>query len=163
MPAAFVVTRPATIFRTTVSEQWIDYNDHMTESAYSLVFGQAIDAFVTELGIGRDYRDRTGCTVYTLTSQINFVREARLGTELEIDLQMLDVADSMIHVFQSMYNMRRQLKATYEAVVAHVNQRPHPKVAPFPVHVQTAFQELRQQHAAYDPPARAGHAVGIRR
>jgi acyl-CoA thioesterase FadM len=157
------VILPTTIFRTRVSEQWIDYNDHMTESAYSLVFGQAIDAFVTELGIGRDYRDRTGCTVYTLTSQINFVREARLGTDLEIDLRMLDVAESVIHLFQSMYDTQRQLKATYEAVIAHVDQRPRPKVAPFPAHARIAFQELRQQHAAYALPARAGHAVGIRR
>jgi acyl-CoA thioesterase FadM len=157
------LNEPAIIFRTTVAEQWIDYNNHMTEHAYSLVFGQAIDAFVRQHGIGRDYCERTGCTVYTLTSQINFVREAKLGVGLEVDLLMLDAADSVMHVFQTMHDPQRQLKATYEAVIAHVNQRPHPKVAPFPPNVQQAFRDLQRRQAILGRPARAGLSVGIRR
>ena len=157
------VQQPQVIFRTTVTKQWIDYNDHMIEHAYSLVFGEAINAFVLEHGIGRDYCERTGCTVYTLTSQINFIREAKLGTGLEVELQMLDSAESVMHVFQTMYDTQRQLKATYEAVIAHVNQRPQPKIAPFPPQVQESFRDLQQRHTALGLPARAGLPVGIRR
>jgi acyl-CoA thioesterase FadM len=154
---------PPIIHRTTVSEEWIDYNNHMTEHAYSLVFGMALEEFIRSHGLGREYCETTGRTCYTLASQIHFVREARGGSLLEIDLLLLDAADNMIHVFQCMYDADRQLKATYEAIVAHVNQRPQPKVEPFPIQVQAAFKEVQSQHAGYGWPARAGVAIGIRR
>jgi acyl-CoA thioester hydrolase len=154
---------PPIIFRTTVVEPWIDYNNHMTEYAYLLVFGKAADAFIQSHGIGRDYRHATGRTIYALTSQISFVREAQLGMELEIDLLLLDAAAEFIHVFQHMYDAGRQLRATYEAVFAHVNQHPQPKVEPFPEEVRLTFERLRREHAAFERPRRAGLPVGIRR
>ena len=154
---------PPIIFETGVSEDWIDYNGHMTEYAYSLIFGKAIDVFITELGIGRSYCETTGRTVYTLAAQISFVREVTAGMSLEVDLMLLDMADDVIHVFQRMFDTRHELKATYESVIAHVNQRPRPKVEPYPMEILEKMRKMRDRHSAFGWPARAGTPLGIRR
>ncbi len=46
-------------FRSTVRPEWIDYNGHMSEAYYSLVFGHATDALMAETGLGPAYREST--------------------------------------------------------------------------------------------------------
>ncbi len=157
------MNEPEILFRTSVSDQWIDYNGHMTEYAYALVFGLATDALARQLSISSEYRERTGCTIYTLASQINFVQEVTQDTELEVDLLVLDATDSIIHVFQSMYDAQHRLKATYEGLIAHIDQRPLPKVAPFPAWVQAMVGDMQERHAANKKHARAGLPIAIRR
>ena len=39
------IPAPLALHRTPVIEAWTDYNDHMTESAFLLVFGDSSDCF----------------------------------------------------------------------------------------------------------------------
>lgn len=42
------------VYRTTVKDEWIDYNAHLSEAYYVLVFGFATDAAMDELGSTRN-------------------------------------------------------------------------------------------------------------
>ncbi len=50
-------------FQTTVRPEWIDYNGHMQDAYYGLIFSYAVDGFQDAVGFDRAYRERTGCTV----------------------------------------------------------------------------------------------------
>ncbi|MCV2869292.1 hypothetical protein OEW28_11720 [Defluviimonas sp. WL0002] len=51
-------------YRTSVRPEWIDYNGHMQDAYYGLVFSHAVDAFQDEVGFDAAYRKATGCTTY---------------------------------------------------------------------------------------------------
>ncbi|NEE34610.1 thioesterase, partial [Streptomyces sp. SID7982] len=53
------------LFHRTVRPEWIDYNGHMSEAFYVLVFGYATDAMMIETGLHAGYRESTGCSLYT--------------------------------------------------------------------------------------------------
>src|SRR5699024_9183557 len=44
------------VYLTEVSEDWVDYNGHMSEAFYVLVFGFATDQVMDHLGLDADYR-----------------------------------------------------------------------------------------------------------
>ena len=45
------------IWREPVQDAWIDYNGHLSEPYYVLVFGHATDAVMDAVGLGPDYRE----------------------------------------------------------------------------------------------------------
>ena len=50
------IPAPLALHACTVKPEWTDYNGHMTESAYLLVFGDSSDAFFRFIGIDEAYR-----------------------------------------------------------------------------------------------------------
>ena len=42
--------RPS-VYRCGIEPQWIDYNGHLRDAYYTLVFSQAIDALMDEIGL----------------------------------------------------------------------------------------------------------------
>jgi acyl-CoA thioester hydrolase len=46
-------------FKINVQEQWIDYNHHMQDAYYGLVFSYAVDHFQDVVGFDKSYRSKT--------------------------------------------------------------------------------------------------------
>src|SRR4051812_42804557 len=87
-PAA-PIAAPLAFHRAEVIEAWTDYNDHMTESAFLLVFGDSSAAFFRYIGIDEAYR-AAGGSIYTLETRIHNRREARIGDALGLTFRILD-------------------------------------------------------------------------
>ncbi len=64
------IDAPLRLLQTTVAPQWVDYNGHMSESCYLLVFGDNSDVFFRFIGIDEDYR-AAGHSLYTVQTQIH--------------------------------------------------------------------------------------------
>src|SRR4051794_36819137 len=54
------------VFRTAIAAGWIDYNAHLRDAYYSLIFSLATDALMDRIGLDEPYRKRTRNTLYTL-------------------------------------------------------------------------------------------------
>lgn len=63
----------------TVLPEWIDYNGHMQDAYYGLVFSQAVDALQDDVGFDQAYRQKTGCTIYLLEEHKFFLSEVKKG------------------------------------------------------------------------------------
>ncbi|HEY5984986.1 MAG TPA: thioesterase family protein, partial [Streptosporangiaceae bacterium] len=50
------VPAPLRLHTTTVRAEWVDYNGHLSESIYLLIFGDSSDAFFRFFGVDEDYR-----------------------------------------------------------------------------------------------------------
>ena len=98
------IPAPLQLHSPTVLPQWVDYNGHMSESCFLLVFGDSSDAFFRFIGIDERYRDEQGLSLYTVETHIHHIREAAQGEPLILTLQVLDVDAKRVHIFHSMFH-----------------------------------------------------------
>ncbi len=160
--AAAPIAAPLCLLQTTVAPQWVDYNGHMSESCYLLVFGDDSDAFFRFIGIDEDYR-AAGHSLYTVQTQLHNLREVALGEPIRVTLQLLDADDKRIHLFHSMFHgFSGELLATGEQMLVHVDMTQGRSVA-MPADLQQRVQAIRAAHAVLPRPEQAGQPIGIRR
>lgn len=110
------------IYRTRVSPSWIDYNGHMGDYAYGIVFSDAATAYMDRIGIDTAYREANNATLYTLDSRIGYLKECHVDETLNVELCVLDADRKRMHVFMRMLNEADQEVALCEQVLMHVSR-----------------------------------------
>jgi len=85
----------------TVRPEWIDHNGHMNEGFYGIVFSDATDAVLEVLGLGPAYRERSGCSVYSVEAHIRYLREVTEGTELTVTSHVTGADRKRLHICHS--------------------------------------------------------------
>ncbi len=151
------------LHQETVRPEWIDYNGHLNMAYYMLVFDHATDALLDHLGMDEAYRERTGCTVYTLEGHITYERELHEGDPLRIATQLLDHDAKRLHYFHTMHHAREgYLAATTELIVMHMDTRAG-RASPMPAPVLERVEALMAAHRDLPRPEQAGRVIGIRR
>ncbi|GAA1361655.1 thioesterase family protein [Arthrobacter rhombi] len=108
-------------FRTPVLPEWIDYNGHLSEAYYVLVFGFATDAAMDSLGMGPEYRAATSNSLYTVEAHVRYLAETGLGAELVVTTLVAGTGMKKLHLCHEMH-VDGQLIATEELLGLHVNQ-----------------------------------------
>jgi acyl-CoA thioester hydrolase len=137
--------RPA-VYRCGLDPQWIDYNGHLRDAYYALVFSQAIDALMDDVGLDPAYRERTGGTLYTLEMHVHFLNEVKASDEISVIARALGADAKRLHLGLAMHCPRQEGPAAIaEFMLLHVQQRPAPKSAAFPPDV---LQRLEAWQAA---------------
>ena len=153
---------PLLLHRATVLPEWVDYNGHMNEAYYVLVFGHATDAFYDYIGLDDATRRATGTSVYTLEAHINYQSEAHRGDRLSVATQLLAHDAKRLHLHHA---MRREtddsLLATTELMLLHVDMA-GPRAAPFGAATATLIAAIAADHASLGKPERIGRVIGLR-
>ena len=161
--ASAPIAAPLQLHSPTVLPQWVDYNGHMSESCFLLVFGDSSDAFFRFIGIDESYRDQGGMSLYTVETHIHNIREASEGEPLILTLQLLDVDEKRVHIFHSMFHAGSgELLATGEQMLLHVDMKAG-RAAPMPNWLLEHVQAIHAAHGVLPRPAQAGAAIAIRR
>ncbi|MBU1332574.1 MAG: thioesterase family protein [Gammaproteobacteria bacterium] len=93
---------PAT-YQTRVSPAWVDYNGHLRDAFYLLIFSHATDALMDQLGLDEAGRARTGHTLYTLECHLNFLAEVKEGEAVEVRTQLLAHDRKRLHIHHSLH------------------------------------------------------------
>jgi acyl-CoA thioester hydrolase len=154
------IPAPFRLAEVTVSAEWTDYNQHLTESAYLLVMGESSDAFFRFLGVDDAYR-AAGHSLYTVETHLRNLRQAREGERLSLTIQVLGTDAKRLHILHEMYRAAGGLIATAEQMLLHVDTRAGQAV-PFPSHIAGRLREIRAVHAAVLPvPAYVGCSIRI--
>ena len=158
-PAA-PVPAPLCLHETAVEADWVDYNGHMSESCYLLVFGDSADAFFRFFGIDDEYR-AAGHSLYTVETHLHYRSEVAEGEPLRLTVQVIDLDRKRLHIFHGMYHgTTGALLATAEQLLVHVDVAPG-RVTPMPSHLHERLQAIRAAHAALPVPDAVGHVMGI--
>ena len=151
------------LYQGEVLPAWIDYNGHMNVAFYVLAFDQATDALLDYLGMDEAYREREQCSVFTLETHVNYLRELHLGEPLRITTQLLDYDAKRVHYFEQMFHAGEgYLAATTELIILHMDMRQR-RGAPMPNAVQDKLAEIWEQHRQLPKPEQVGSVIGIRR
>lgn len=153
---------PLRLYRTAVPAEWVDYNGHMSESAYLLAFGHSSDAFFRFIGIDEDYRSG-GHSLFTVETHIHNVAQARQGDEVVFDLAVLDLDSRRVHILHTMRAAVTSAEiAVGEQLLVHVDTEAQAST-PLPAELTRRLDALRRAHAALPRPAFLGRPIGIRR
>ncbi|HDR4902768.1 TPA: thioesterase family protein [Bacillus cereus] len=145
-----------------VQKDWIDYNGHMTDAAYSMVFSMAVDQLMIELGVNADFRDKYQYSIYTLETHLCYLAEAHEGQTLQVKIQLLDYDTKRLHVFFTMENEKGAQLATSEQMLMGMDMNKR-RPAPFPTVINTCVESLGKLHKRLQTPTKAGRTIGIRR
>ncbi len=89
---------------TTVKPEWIDHNGHMNVAYYVVAFDEATDEVYEHWGLGLDYPEDSGCSVFTLGMNVDYLGELFDGDPLRIETRLVDHDHKRIHYFHSMYH-----------------------------------------------------------
>jgi carnitine 3-dehydrogenase len=154
-----VIAAPLRLHETTVSQDWVDYNGHMSESAYLLVFGDSSDAFFRFFGVDEAYR-AGGRSLFTAETHLRHLGEARAGDRLRLTLQVLGVDAKRLHIAHEMFGAGDRLLATAEQMLLHVDTGAG-RVRPFPAEIGDRLRQIRAAHAALPVPPYVGHVMAI--
>ena len=154
------IEAPLRLHRTAVLPAWVDYNGHMSESCYLLVFGDNADAFFRFIGIDEKYR-AAGHSLYTVDTRLRHRREVGEGEPLELTLQLLDLDHKRVHVFHEMrHGETGVLLATAEQLLVHVDIGAG-RSAELPADLAERLDAVRTAHAALPTPDAVGKPMGI--
>jgi acyl-CoA thioester hydrolase len=153
------VPAPLRLYETKVAAEWVDYNGHLSEWAYLLVFGDNADAFFRYFGVDEDYR-AAGRSLYTAETHLRHLHEAHLGEPLRLSLQVLGTDAKRLHIAHEMTGTTGEPLATAEQLLLHVDMRAG-KVAPFPAQIADRLRRIRDAHASLGVPGYVGHVMRI--
>jgi carnitine 3-dehydrogenase len=156
------IAAPLRLHRTIVPPAWVDYNGHMSESCYLLVFGDSADAFFRLIGIDEGYR-AAGQSLYTVQTHLHHRREVGEGAAIACSLQVLDHDDRRLHIYHELaHEETGDLLAAAEQLLVHVDMAAG-RSSPMPEPVRTRVAAVRQAHADLPKSAFIGRPLGIRR
>lgn len=143
-----------------VRPEWIDHNGHMNVGYFVVAFDEATDAVYENWGIGMQYPEKTGCSVFTLGMNVDYLAELFEGDPLRIETSLVDCDGKRIHYFHRMYHGETGvLAATNECLCMNVDLGTR-KSTPFPPAI---LERLDDAIIEGKRPERFGRVLAIRR
>ena len=150
---------PLRLWRGAVLDEWIDYNGHMSEGFYGVVFGEASDEYLTRMGFDEHYRRTTGGSFYTVETHIRFVDELAPNTPLAVDTTVTGADPKRVHLFHELRRTGDEaLAATQESLMLHVDTNID-RVAPMADGLYAVLRADADAHAGLLPEGATGRAI----
>ena len=146
-----------------VLTEWVDYNGHMNDAAYALVFSRSFDAFMDEIGMDAEYRARTKLTIYTLTMTLHYRQEAKLGQKLDIGLHLIETDAKKLHIWLEMRHEGHVIAMSEQLLVCVDQGGETPKSTPFPPEIAAKLAAITEAQKDMPKPKEAGRGIAIRR
>ncbi|MNO82933.1 L-carnitine dehydrogenase [compost metagenome] len=155
---------PALItYRTPVQEDWVDYNGHLRDAYYLLIFSYATDALMERIGLDADSRGQSGHSLFTLEAHINYLHEVKLGTQVWVQTQIIGFDRKRLQLYHSLHREGfDEALAASEQLLLHVDLA-GPKSAPFAECSRLLLQALTDDQQHLPPPLYSGRRIELRR
>jgi acyl-CoA thioester hydrolase len=149
------------IHRARVLQEWLDYNGHLNEAYYVLIFSHATDALLDLIGMDDPWRKQHRLTVYTLETHVRYLREVSLDVTVQVDCRLLELDHKRLRLFHAMSREDNgTLLATAEMLLVHIDQS-GPTSAPWMDAVRRRLDELHARQADEAWPEGAGRAIAL--
>jgi acyl-CoA thioester hydrolase len=144
------VTVEPVVWREPVQDSWIDYNGHLSEPYYVLVFGHGTDAVMDLVGLDPAYRESNDASLYTVEAHVRYLGEVSAGCDLEVRSSVIGVTGKLLWIWHELW-VDDRLRATEEVLGVHVVGG---SSAPFPDDVAA-----RARAARVEPPPEASGQI----
>lgn len=140
------------IFETPIRPEWIDYNGHLRDAYYAVIFSEAIDALMDRVGMDASYRQRTGGTLYTVEMHLHYLHEVKQADTALVTLRILGTDSKRIHIALELLRAGNpDVAAGAEVMLLHVRQHAgRVATAPFPPEVSAALGALQSAGAGME-------------
>jgi acyl-CoA thioester hydrolase len=146
-----------------IDQKWIDYNGHLNQAYYSLIFDIGIEEVIQLAGLGIGYIKLRNCSTMTVESHLCFVREVFEHDPVRVSVQVLGADDKRMHLYcEIRHATEGWLSCTSEWMSLHVNLETR-RVAPWPSDVRARLDAMVAASAPLPRPERAGRAIAMAR
>lgn len=155
------VAAPLTTWRGPVRHEWVDYNGHLRDAFYLLLFSYASDALMERIGLDEAGRRATGHTLFTLECHLNFLHEVKEGAVVEVRTQVLGLDAKRVHIYQSLHlaDVPAAL-AGCEQMMLNV-EAANPRSAAFAAPVRAHLAALADRHRTLAVPKYVGRVIAL--
>ena len=144
-----------------VDPGWIDYNGHLNMAYYNVLFDRAVDEVYELMGVGADYVEQHGRSLFTAEVHIRYLRELHAGDRVRATVQLLGVDGKRLHYFQQLFHAAEGwVSATSENMALHVDLETR-KTAAFAAPVATRIGDMLAAHRMLPRPEAAGRHVAM--
>jgi len=160
--AANRLLTPAGLIRsydTTVPQDWVDYNGHMTEHRYLECFSHATDEIMRQGGVDDAYI-AAGGSFFTVETHIRHIDEVMAGEPIYVETHILAVTGKKMHLFHTLYHHSGRQLATGEHMLLHVDMVARRASLPSDA-VAAKLASMAAAHAGLEKPDVAGRAIGM--
>jgi len=156
---------PALItYKTPIFQDWVDYNGHLRDAFYLLIFSFATDAFMDRIGLASDDRDASGHSLFTLEAHLNYLHEVKLGEPVEVRTQIIGHDRKRVQLYHGLYKADGDVElAASEQMLLHVDLAAGPKSAPFSEQSLEALRQLSEAQHDQPAPVYVGRVIGLPR
>jgi len=148
-------------YETPVLAEWTDYNGHLRDAYYLLIFSYATDALMDHLGLDSAGREASGHSLFTLEVHLNYLHEVKQGEPVEVRTQLLTHDRKRLHVHHTLHRPGEdEPLAASEQMLLHVSLD-GPRSAPFEGVVLERVLALAEAHRDLPRPAHVGRVIGL--
>ncbi|WP_153102052.1 thioesterase family protein [Paraburkholderia hayleyella] len=152
-------------YHSTVVDEWVDYNGHLRDAFYMLLFSFATDALIEHLGLDAATRQARGRSIYTLEAHLNYLHEIKKDAQVRVETRLLAHDQKRLHLYLEMFaDQREQPVAAGEQMLLHVatgrdDTPAHSAV--FDADVYARVLLLAEAHSGAPPAKYAGRVIGL--
>ncbi|WP_035484620.1 thioesterase family protein [Geminicoccus roseus] len=151
------------IHRAVILPEWLDYNGHLNEAYYVLVFSHATDRLIDLIGMDDTWRRAHDMTVYTLESHIRYLEEVGVGVEVTVGCRPIELDAKRLRLFHTMQRADNQrVLATAEMLLVNIDSL-GPRSAPWDSAVRARLDALQEIYAGRPWPEGCGRSISLHR
>jgi acyl-CoA thioester hydrolase len=152
---------PLSLYSTVVPRDWVDYNGHLRDGYYLVIYSAAGDALIDYIGLDARQREFRGRSIFTLEAHVNYLREVKEGTRVEIQSRVLGHDAKRIHVYFEMFaDGNDEPLSASEQMWLHVDVS-GPRAAVFDPDVFARVDEIDAVHRTLPPARYAGRVIAL--
>ncbi len=158
------MSEPLVLWDLEVAPDWVDYNGHMNDAAYALVFSRAGDRWMERIGLDAETRQASGYTLFTLQIMLHYLNEAKLGAPLRVVGRLLEFDAKRARLWMEMRSPHDgPAVAATEQLYLSVHQGETTRSAPWRDETRALLEAMARDHAALPVPPQAGRGVSLKR
>lgn len=143
---------PVSVRRQVLLPEWIDYNGHLSEAYYVLLFGHGTDEVMDALGLDAKYRRDSGCSLFTVEAHVRYLDQVGDDVAVEVRSFVIGTGPRKLRLWHELW-AAGALRATEEVLALHVDTVAGRSV-PLPEDVLQ-----RADDVGIDPPEQAGRSI----
>lgn len=148
-------------WRGEVLAEWVDYNGHLRDAFYLLIFSHATDGLMDYIGLDAAGRSKLGHTLFTLETHLNYLREVKEGSEVHVKTWILDMDAKRVRVYHELYRDEQStLLAANEQLLVNIDIA-GPKSVPFDSSIESALRIVMRQQPEPDHQCYAGRQISL--
>lgn len=152
---------PLPIYRDSVRPEWVDYNGHLRDAYYLLIFSFATDALLDYIGLDAAVRKARRRSVYTLEAHLNYLHETKEGAQVRIEARLIAHDEKRLHLYLEMFaDAAPEPVAACEQMLLHVDTR-GPRAIAFDPDVGARVEALGAAHAVLAPARYRARVIGF--
>ncbi|MBC3373548.1 thioesterase family protein [Pseudomonas sp. SWRI92] len=150
-----------TTYQTRILPEWVDYNGHLRDAFYLLIFSYATDALMDRLGLDSQSREASGHSLFTLELHLNYLHEVKLGADVEVHTQIIGHDAKRLHLYHSLHLAGGDKElAGNEQMLLHVDLA-GPRSTPFTELTLGRLKTLLDSQADLPTPTYTGRVIAL--